>query len=202
MLDRRIPRRPGHQVSYITHFDNLGPYLRHTLEEQRMYQRLVELGVHIYSQQIMLAFEPGRVGLVHLWGGQESTLDCDSLALVTHRYSDCAIYDELLEDPQRREAAGISQLHLIGDAHTPGIIAQAVFSGHRLAREIDSPNPDEPLPFIRERLWAPPRRISPSAPRPCSPQADSAHPRFLTHTWPEAVPTRCARRRRLSVWIW
>ena len=55
---------------------------------------------------------------------------------------------------QRREAAGISQLHLIGDAHTPGIIAQAVFSGHRLAREIDSPNPSEPLPFIRERRLA------------------------------------------------
>ena len=47
--------------------------------------------------------------------------------------------------------AGIAQLHVIGDAYAPGIIAQATFSGHRLAREIDSPNPDEPLPFIRER---------------------------------------------------
>ena len=50
-----------------------------------------------------------------------------------------------------REQAGITQLHLIGDAYAPGMIAQAVFSGHRLAREIDSPNPDEHLPFIRER---------------------------------------------------
>ena len=141
----------GHEVSYITHFDNLGPYLRNTLEEQRMYQRLVELGVRIYSQQLVLAFEPGHVELTHLWSGQGTALECDALALVTHRYSDCAIYDELLEDPQRRETAGISQLHLIGDAHTPGMIAQAVFSGHRLAREIDSPNPDKPLPFIRER---------------------------------------------------
>jgi dimethylamine/trimethylamine dehydrogenase len=31
------------------------------------------------------------------------------------------------------------------------MIAQAVFSGHRLAREIDSPDPSVPLPFIRER---------------------------------------------------
>jgi hypothetical protein len=30
----------------------------------------------------------------------------------------------------------------------------AIFDGHRLAREIDSPDPAIPLPFIRERrLW-------------------------------------------------
>lgn len=143
--------RQGRKVTYVTHFDNLGPYLRNTLEEQRSYQRLVELGVEIMSQQIMVAYEPGKARLVHLWGGQERILDCDSLALVTHRYSDCAVYNDLLERPADRAAAGITQFHLIGDAYSPGMIAQAVFSGHRLAREIDSPNPDVPLPFIRER---------------------------------------------------
>lgn len=143
--------RQGRKVTYVTHFDNLGPYMRNTLEEQRMWQRLVELGVDVMSQQLMLAYEPGKTQLVHLWSGQDTTLDCDSLALVTHRYSDCAIYDELIEAPERREDAGVSQFHLIGDAYTPGMIAQAVFSGHRLAREIDTENPDVPLPFIRER---------------------------------------------------
>ena len=34
------------------------------------------------------------------------------------------------------------------------MIVDSVFDGHRLAREIDSPNPEMPLPFIRERrLW-------------------------------------------------
>ena len=34
------------------------------------------------------------------------------------------------------------------------MIVDSVFDGHRLAREIDSPNPAMPLPFIRERrLW-------------------------------------------------
>lgn len=141
----------GRSVNYVTHFDNLGPYLRHTLEEQRMYQRLVELGVRIDSQQIALSYEPGALELVQIWSGQTSTRDCDSVALVTHRHSQCAVYDELLEAPDRLAAAGISQLHLIGDAHTPGMIAQAVFSGHRLAREIDTDDPNVALPFIRER---------------------------------------------------
>jgi dimethylamine/trimethylamine dehydrogenase len=103
------------------------------------------------SQHLALAYQPGRADLVHLWSGQETSLDVDSLALVTGRYSRSVLYDALADHEQRREAAGITQLHLIGDAHTPGLIAQAVFSGHRLAREIDSPDPDVPLPFIRER---------------------------------------------------
>ena len=49
------------------------------------------------------------------------------------------------------QESGIKSIHLIGDAHTPGMIAQAVFSGTRLAREFDSENPDEHKPFIRER---------------------------------------------------
>lgn len=143
--------RQGKKVTYVTHWETLGPYLRHTLEEQRMYQRLVKLGVTVLSQHLVLSYEPGKARLVHLWGGRELNLDVDSLALATGRRSDCELYDRLAEDDTRREAAGISQLHLIGDAHTPGIIAQAVFSGHRLAREIDSAQPDVPLPFIRER---------------------------------------------------
>jgi dimethylamine/trimethylamine dehydrogenase len=146
--------RQGRQVTYVTHWETLGPYLRYTLEEQRMYQRLVELGVQILSQHLVLSYEPGKAELVHLWGGQQRTLEVDSLALATMRYSRCELYEALLEDEQGRAAAGISQLHLIGDAHTPGLIAQAVFSGHRLAREIDSPDPDVPLPFIRERRLA------------------------------------------------
>jgi dimethylamine/trimethylamine dehydrogenase len=141
----------GRRVTYVTHFDCLGPYLRFTLEEQRMYQRLVSLGVEILSQHLVLSYEPGKASLVHVWGGQERTLGVDSLALATGRYSDCALYDALLERDSDRNSASIRQLHLIGDAHTPGMLAQAVFSGHRLAREIDAPDPDVPLPFIRER---------------------------------------------------
>ena len=116
-----------------------------------MYQRLVSLGVDIVSRHIVESFEPGRARLAPIWGGNDKHVEVDGLVLVTGRESDCGIYDSLLEDPAALEEAGIAQLHLIGDAHTPGMVAQATFSGHRLAREIDSDNPDEPLPFIRER---------------------------------------------------
>jgi dimethylamine/trimethylamine dehydrogenase len=34
----------------------------------------------------------------------------------------------------------------------PRIPAEAIFDGHRLAREIDSENPTVPLPYRRERI--------------------------------------------------
>ena len=141
----------GKKVTYATHWETLGPYLRFTLEEQRQYQRLVELGVEIMSQQLVVAFEGGKATMVHLWSGQETLHDFDGLVLCTGRLSECQLYDDLDADRDALTEAAITQLHVIGDAYSPGIIAQATFSGHRLAREIDSPNPDEPLPFIRER---------------------------------------------------
>ena len=40
----------------------------------------------------------------------------------------------------------------IGDCVAPRLIAEAIFDGHRLAREIDSEDPAVPLPYKRERL--------------------------------------------------
>jgi dimethylamine/trimethylamine dehydrogenase len=45
-------------------------------------------------------------------------------------------------------------VYRIGDCVALRLIADCVFDGHRLAREIDSPNPAAPLPFIRERRLA------------------------------------------------
>ena len=46
---------------------------------------------------------------------------------------------------------GIRSIHLIDDAHTSGMFAQATFSGTRPARAFDTPDPDYHQPFICER---------------------------------------------------
>ena len=79
------------------------------------------------------------------------TVEYDSVMLVTHKTSNCDLYDQLQGSPDDMSNAGIKSIHLIGDAHTPSVIAQATFSGTRLAREFDSDNPDQHKPFIRER---------------------------------------------------
>ena len=63
--------------------------------------------------------------------------------LVTQRVSRDALFHEL--DGER---AG---LYRIGDCVAPRLMAEAIFDGHRLAREIDSPDPEIALPYLRER---------------------------------------------------
>ena len=52
---------------------------------------------------------------------------------------------------QALKAEGISAVYRIGDCVAPRLVADVVFDGHRLAREIDSANPEDPLPYKRER---------------------------------------------------
>ena len=129
----------------------MAPYMRFTLEEQRQYQRLVELGVEIVTQTLVLSAEPGQAQLLQHFAGAESSVDFDSIMLTTQRNSRSVLYDELKADQDRLDEADIAGVYCVGDAWSPGLIAQSVFSGHRLAREIDSDDPSTPLPFIRER---------------------------------------------------
>ena len=142
----------GAQVTYVAPFDSIASYLRFTLEEQRQYQRLAELRVKIVPQSLVLAFDGTKADTLQIWSGAESAVEADSLVLVAMRASECDIYDGLSADPQVVRDAGIKGVFVAGDAHTPSTIAQAVFSGHRLAREIDSDDPSVPLPYIRERI--------------------------------------------------
>ena len=82
--------------------------------------------------------------------GDPWALDVDDLVLVTHQESQDAVYRELSGDPERLARAGISAVHLIGDASSPRWISEAVFDGHRLAREIDGPDPAFPAPVLRD----------------------------------------------------
>jgi dimethylamine/trimethylamine dehydrogenase len=78
-------------------------------------------------------------------------LEADAVVLVTQRVSNDALYHELRADEGRLDAEGIEAVYRIGDCVAPQLIADAIFDGHRLAREIDSENPAVPLPFVRER---------------------------------------------------
>lgn len=82
--------------------------------------------------------------------------------LVTQQVSDDALYRELTDDPEALAAAGIEAVYRIGDAVAPRFISEAVFDGHRMAREIDGPDPYHPRPYDRERNLP---DVEPVAPR-------------------------------------
>ena len=43
-------------------------------------------------------------------------------------------------------------MHCIGDALAPGLVAAAIFAGHRAAREFDAAADSDAVPFRRELI--------------------------------------------------
>ena len=77
-------------------------------------------------------------------------LPVDDLVLVTHQVPDDGLHQALLAEQPRWKEAGIEAVHLIGDAQSPRWISEAVFDGHRLARELELPDPSFPAPVLRD----------------------------------------------------
>ena len=86
--------------------------------------------------------------------GEPVTIEADGIVLVTQRLSRDALFHEL--------DGTLSRVYRVGDCVAPRILAEVVFDGHRLAREIDAPDPEVALPYLRER----PLDEAPSSPGP------------------------------------
>lgn len=86
--------------------------------------------------------------------GGEQAVPAGAVVLATMRVSDDELYRALRADPLALEREGVEAVYAIGDCVAPRIIAECVFDGHRLGREIDAADPSRALPFVRERrLW-------------------------------------------------
>ena len=140
----------GLEAHLVTSLDVVSPISDLTLEGPMLRQHLHEAGVRMHRGVTVLAVEPGLVS------GEDEfeepwSMETDGLVLVTQQVSDDALYKELVGDRAAWDAAGIESIYRIGDCAAPRMISEAIFDGHRMAREIDGPDPSVALAFDRER---------------------------------------------------
>lgn len=141
----------GFHVELVTCLDQVAPLCDETLEGPMLRQRLHDCGVSLRRGVTLLSIGPeGATGEDEF--GEPLDFAVDGVVLVTQRRSDDALYRELAADPGLLREQGVVGLYRIGDCLAPRIPADAIFDGHRLGREIDSPDPSRPLPYLRERL--------------------------------------------------
>lgn len=164
----------GHEVTIVSGV-HLANYMHFTLEYPNMMRRLHELGVEELGDHFCSRIEPGRLEIYNIWGdGSRRSyrgpgvsprdankthrwLEFDSLILVTGRTSNDSLFRELKARESEWAANDIKGVYLIGDAEAPRLIADATFTGHRLAREIEEANAQYPLPYKREvSVWGTP----------------------------------------------
>jgi dimethylamine/trimethylamine dehydrogenase len=140
----------GFEVTVVTTFAVLSPVSDETLEGDMLRAHLHRSGVNVRHATTITAIGAGTV-TGHDRYGQPWSTACDGIVLVTQQASQDGLYLELEGDEAALAAAGISGLYRIGDAVAPRMISEAIFDGHRLAREIDQRDPGQPAPYRREQ---------------------------------------------------
>ncbi len=164
----------GHEVTIVSGV-HLANYMHFTLEYPNMMRRLHELHVEELGDHFCSKIEPGRLEIYNVWGdGSKRTyrgpgvsprdantthrwLEFDTLVLVTGRHSENTLWNELKAREAEWAENGIKGIYLAGDAEAPRLMADATFSGHRIAREIEEANPQFALPYKREvAVWGVP----------------------------------------------
>jgi dimethylamine/trimethylamine dehydrogenase len=141
----------GFEVELVTCHDLVSPLSDETLEGPLLRQHLHDTGIAMRPGTLLTGIQAGHL-TARDGVGEPLELEADAVVLVTQRLSNEDLFLELSRDEEGLRGEGIEALYRIGDCVAPRLIAEAVFDGHRLAREIDSEDPSVPLPFLRERL--------------------------------------------------
>ena len=143
-------------VRIVTPHATFARWTHLTLEQQALTRRVLEKGIALEVATSLVGFEQDVVQGVCTYTGRPKSFEAASLVVVTSRAPQDTLYQALVEAPQALAAAGIEQVHRIGDCEAPGLIAHAVFSGHRFARQLGK-SPEHDVAYRRELPLEQPR---------------------------------------------
>jgi dimethylamine/trimethylamine dehydrogenase len=170
----------GCEITIVSQFDKIAPLTDFTLEGPNLQRMMREKGIERRVAHWIEAFEIGNDGVrsllfdVYRDGSERSSTPetdvlprhagtaidavvCDSVLLCTSRRSNDVLYRALAVRRNEWHAHGIAGIYQAGDCYAPRYLVDAIFDGHRIAREFESPDPQRPLSAARERaIWGQP----------------------------------------------
>ncbi|HKV65212.1 MAG TPA: FAD-dependent oxidoreductase [Rhodanobacteraceae bacterium] len=137
------------EVIYLTPEDTIAPWTRNTLGYPHIRKRLAELGIETRVSHVVAGFDGAMLTIEDIWTHQRSAIPCDAVVTITSRLPDDVLHQALRARAAEWKAAGIDSVRCIGDAEAPGLIAHAVYAGHRYALDLDAPTLGD-VPFARQ----------------------------------------------------
>lgn len=149
-----VLRAAGREVIYVTPDDVVASWTTYTQEYKHVQKRLRSLGMQIVTAHNILAVDSEGAQLACVYSGREQRVSCASVVTITARLPNDTLQVALEALSADWQGAGIEAVTPIGDCHAPGLIAHAVYAGHRYARELDEPAEGEVC--FRRRAQQPP----------------------------------------------
>ncbi len=125
-------------ITIITSASVVSPFTVQTLEQARVQSSLIEKGVKIRTGEIVACAQDDAVETRCLFSGRRQLVACKTLVLVTQRTSKNNLLSAIKETDFSSLRQQITHIEAIGDALAPGLIADAVFSGHLAAQNFEA----------------------------------------------------------------
>ena len=135
----------GFSVIFVTPESLVSSFTSNTLEQHRIQAQLIEMGIDIHCNQSLGTLTPDGAVLKCMFTGRGTEIKCGATVLVTERHRRTELYNDL-------KPLNLRTLELIGDAAQPGLIVDAVFSGHRAARNFERPADDADKDWFRREI--------------------------------------------------
>ncbi len=143
--------KEGHAVTLMTPEAEVSGMLRFTGELQSVQTRMHELDVRIASNRKLVSFDGSSVTSACVYSGRLHVQEAASLVVICLREPNDRLYKDLLNRKSDWPGLGVRSVTLIGDCYAPGTIAEAIYAGHRFAREFQEVQ-DQNEDFRLERI--------------------------------------------------
>ncbi|HVE00477.1 MAG TPA: FAD-dependent oxidoreductase [Sphingomicrobium sp.] len=130
-------RYAGHGVTIVTPAPIVSAWTVNTLEAMPIAKRIARMGIELMPYMTVAGYEGGKAQLVSLLTGDRFDLRANAIVTITARLPIDSLYLELDRMRDRWSEAGIASITRIGDCWAPSTIQQAVYTGHKWARELD-----------------------------------------------------------------
>ena len=115
----------GHRVSYVTPAESISSWSAMTDEHEFIQQRLLSMRIETVFKQSLTRIGKDFITTECIHSGAETEHAFSALLLVTSREPNDRLYQQLPRGSAER----------IGDCLVPSSIADAIYAGHRFARE-------------------------------------------------------------------
>lgn len=123
----------GIDVTYVTTETIVDAFSGYTDDQERVHNRLHSLGIQIVLATAVAQFDGSVARLQNLYTEEESDIAVSNLVTVTARSPNDALFYDIENHADKKDAVSLNK---IGDCDAPGMIATAIFAGHRYAQEI------------------------------------------------------------------
>lgn len=125
----------GQRVMLATPASVVSPWCDNTLEQERIQASLIAAKVDLQLSKTLARIEDGKAHLSCVYSGATIAHEIGGVIMVTERRRETNLFESLKQHLESGEL-DIQTLELIGDAASPGLIADAVYSGHLAARSL------------------------------------------------------------------